>query len=88
MYGCVRVTAGGPFITLGSPEKDNSHMKKVDEVLPFFKNGFSPKSESEFANLRNSNGKIVQQFFSRCMDGLSPEEFESFEKMLEKNEIY
>ena len=55
-------------------------MKKVDEVLPFFKNGFTPESESKFANLRNSNGKIVQQFFSRCMDGLSPEEFENFEK--------
>lgn len=55
-------------------------MKKVDEVIPFFKNGFSQESESKFANLRNSNGKIVQQFFSRCMDGLSPEEFESFEK--------
>ena len=80
MYGCVRATAGGPFITLGSPEKDNSHMKKVDEVVPFFKNGFSPKSESDFANLRNSKGKVVQQFISRCTDGLSPAEFESFEK--------
>lgn len=55
-------------------------MKKVDEVLPFFKNGFSPESESEFAKLRTSNGEIVQQFISRCTDGLSPAEFESFEK--------
>ena len=76
----MRVTAGGPFITLDTTYKDNSHMKKVDEVVPFFKNGFSPKSESDFANLRNSNGKVVQQFISRCTDGLSPAEFESFEK--------
>lgn len=80
MYGCVRVTAGGPFITLDTTFKDNSHMKKVHEVLPFFKNGFSPESESKFANLRNSNGKIVQRFISRCTEGLSPNEFESFEK--------
>ena len=80
MYGCVRVTAGGPFITLDTTFKDNSHMKKVHEVLPFFQNGFSPESESKFANLRNSNGKIVQRFISRCTEGLSPAEFESFEK--------
>ena len=80
MYGCVRVTAGGPFITLGSPENDNSHMKKVDEVLPFFQNGFSPESESKFDKLRNSNGKVVKEFISRCEDGLSSEEFENFEQ--------
>lgn len=88
MYGCVRATAGGPFITLGSPEKDNSHMKKVDEVLPFFKNEASQKSESKFAKLRNSNGKVVKEYISKCEDGLSPEEFDSlaekkdFEKVL------
>ena len=80
MYGCVRVTAGGPFITLDTTYKDNSHMKKVDEVLPFFKNGFSPENESKFDKLRNSNGKVVQQFISKCTEGLSPAEFESFEK--------
>ena len=63
-------------------------MKKVDEVVPFFKNGFSPKSESKFAKLRNSNGKVVKEFISKCEDGLSPEEFDSlaekkdFEKVL------
>ena len=88
MYGCVRATAGGPFITLGSPEKDNSHMKKVDEVLPFFKNEASQKSGSKFAKLRNSKGKVVKEFISKCEDGLSPEEFDSlaekkvFEKVL------
>ena len=55
-------------------------MKKVDEVLPFFKNEASQKSGSEFNELRNSNGKVVKEFISRCEDGLSPEEFESFEK--------
>ena len=74
------MTAGGPFITLDTTYKDNSHMKKVDEVLPFFKNGFSPESESKFDKLRNSNGKVVQQFISKCTEGLSPAEFESFEK--------
>ena len=55
-------------------------MKKVDEVLPFFKNEASPKSGSEFNELRNSNGKVVKEFISKCADGLSPDEFESFEK--------
>ena len=55
-------------------------MKKVDEVLPFFKNEASQKSESEFDELRNSNGKAVKEFISKCADGLSPDEFESFEK--------
>ena len=63
-------------------------MKKVDEVLPFFKNEASQKSGSEFNELRNSNGKVVKEFISRCEDGLSPEEFDSlaekkdFEKVL------
>lgn len=63
-------------------------MKKVDEVLPFFKNEASQKSESKFAKLRNSNGKVVKEFISKCEDGLSPEEFDSlaekkdFEKVL------
>lgn len=63
-------------------------MRKVDEVLPFFKNEASQKSGSEFNELRNSNGKVVKEFISRCEDGLSPEEFDSlaekkdFEKVL------
>ena len=63
-------------------------MKKVDEVLPFFKNEASQKSGSEFNELRNSNGKAVKEFISRCEDGLSSEEFASlaerkdFEKVL------
>ena len=31
MYGCVRVTAGGPFSTLDTTYNDNSHMKKGRE---------------------------------------------------------
>ena len=55
-------------------------MKKVDEVVPFFKNEASQKSGSEFNELRNSNGKVVKEFISKCADGLSPEEFENFEQ--------
>ena len=55
-------------------------MKKANEVLPFFKKEASQKSGSEFNELRNSNGKVVKEFISRCEDGLSPEEFENFEK--------
>ena len=52
-------------------------MKKANEVLPFFKNDASQQSGSEFNELRNSNGKVVKEFISRCEDGLSPEEFDS-----------
>ena len=80
--------AGWPFITLPIKQKVRHTMKKADEVLPFFKNEASQKSGSEFNELRNSNGKVVKEFISRCEDGLSPEEFDSlaekkdFEKVL------
>ena len=56
-------------------------MKKANEVLPFYMNGESITEKSLFAELCNmKNGKLTRDFLLKCESGISPNEFQRFEK--------
>lgn len=63
-------------------------MKKANEVLPFYKNGKSLTRKSLFAELgKVENGKLTRDFLLKCESGISPDEFERFEKRKDFDKI-